>query len=313
MDWLNYQHLLYFWMVARRGSVTRAAEELSLGQPTISAQLRKLEESFGEKLFRRSGRGLVLTDAGRDVLRYADEIFPLGQELLDTVRTRRKEPIRFVVGIADVMPKRVAYRLLEPVLSLRDPVRVVCREDKAERLLIELAAHAYDLVLTDMPPAPGIKLKVFSHLLGECGVTFFAAARLARRFARGFPRSLDAAPLLLPTDNTALRGSLQRWFEALGVRPRIVGEFEDSALLEAFGQAGVGIFPVPTAIERDVRKQYGVTPVGRVDEPIAGFHAVTLERRSKLAAVIAIHEAARRGLFGRKDPGELLGVGNRRA
>ncbi|MBP1684595.1 MAG: Transcriptional regulator, LysR family [Deltaproteobacteria bacterium] len=298
MEWLNYQHLLYFWAVARRGSVTRAAAELGLGQPTISAQLRSLEESLGEKLFRRVGRNLVLTDAGRDVLRYADEIFSLGQELLDTVRGRRKGSIRLAVGVADVVPKRIAYRLLQPVLALPEPVRVLCREDKAERLLMELAAHAFDLVLTDLPPAPTVKLKVFSHLLGECGVSFCASTKLAREYRHGFPRSLDAAPLLLPTENTALRGTLNRWLEEQAIRPRIVGEFEDSALLKAFGQAGVGIFPVPAAIEVDVRKQYGVALVGRVDELRERFYAVSLERRLKHPAVVAITHAARGKLFG---------------
>ena len=298
MEWLNYQHLLYFWAVARRGSVTRAAAELGLGQPTISAQLRSLEENLGEKLFRRVGRNLVLTDAGRDVLRYADEIFSLGQELLDTVRGRRKGSIRLAVGVADVVPKRIAYRLLQPVLALPEPVRVLCREDKAERLLMELAAHAFDLVLTDLPPAPTVKLKVFSHLLGECGVSFCASTKLAREYRHGFPRSLDAAPLLLPTENTALRGTLNRWLEEQAIRPRIVGEFEDSALLKAFGQAGVGIFPVPAAIEVDVRKQYGVALVGRVDELRERFYAVSLERRLKHPAVVAITHAARGKLFG---------------
>ncbi|MFN8626062.1 MAG: transcriptional activator NhaR [Candidatus Binatia bacterium] len=298
MEWLNYQHLLYFWAVAHRGSVTRAAAELGLGQPTISAQLRSLEENLGEKLFRRVGRNLVLTEGGRDVLRYADEIFSLGQELLDTVRGRRKGSIRFAVGVADVVPKRIAYRLLQPVLALPDPVRVICREDKAERLLMELAAHAFDLVLTDLPPAPTVKVKVFSHLLGECGVSFCASAALARTHHRGFPRSLDGAPLLLPTAPTALRRSLNQWLEAQAIRPRIVGEFEDSALLKAFGQAGAGIFPVPTAIEVDVRKQYGVALVGHASDVRARFYAVSLERRLKHPAVVAITHAARGDLFG---------------
>jgi LysR family transcriptional activator of nhaA len=244
------------------------------------------------------GRSLVLTDAGRDVLRYADEIFSLGHELLDTVRGRRKGSIRFVVGIADVLPKLIAYRLLQPVLALPEPVRVICREDKAERLLIELAAHSFDLVLTDVPAAPTLRLKVFSHELGECSVSFCATPKLARRHRRGFPRSLDAAPLVLPTDNTALRGSLNRWFEEQAIRPQVMGEFEDSALLKVFAQAGVGIFPIPTAIEIDVRKQYGVQLVGRVDALRERFYAVSLERRLRHPAVVAITEAARGSLFG---------------
>lgn len=299
MEWLNYQHLFYFWTVAHRGGVTRAAAQLRLGQPTISAQLRSLETSFGTKLFRRVGRSLVLTDAGRDVLRYADEIFPLGQELLDTVRGHRTGSIRFAVGVADVLPKLVAYRLLEPVLALPERMRLICREDKAERLVMDLAAHTFDLVLTDVPPAATLKVKVFSHLLGECGVSFCAAAPLARAHRRGFPRSLDGAPLLLPADNTALKGALDQWLTEQAIRPRVMGEFEDSALLKAFGQAGVGVFPVPTAIETDVRRQYGVELVGRVDTLRERFYAVSLERRLKHPAVVAITKVARGTLFGR--------------
>ncbi len=297
MEWLNYHHLQYFWVVAREGSVTKAAATLRLGQPTISAQLRSLEERLGEKLFRRAGRNLVLTEAGRDVLRYADEIFALGRELLDSVQGRRKGTIRFAVGIADVLPKLVAYRLLQPALALPESIRMICREDKAERLLAALAAHTLDLVLTDKPPAPGLAIKVFTHVLGECGVSFCASTKLARLHRRGFPRSLDAAPLLLPTDNTALRAALDRWFEEQNIRPHVVAECEDSALLKAFGQGGKGIFPVPTVSEDDVRKQYGVEVLGRVDAVRERFYAISLERRLRHPAVVAITAGAREKLF----------------
>ncbi len=298
MEWLNYHHLLYFWVVAREGSVTRAAAELRLGQPTISAQLRALEDSLGEKLFRRVGRNLVLTDVGRDVLRYADEIFSLGRELLDSVKGRPTgRPMRFLVGVCDVVPKIVAYRLLQPALELPEPVRMICREDKSERLLAELALHSFDLVLSDAPIGPTVKIRAFSHLLGECGVTFFGAAKLARAYRRSFPRSLQGAPVLLPTDNTALRRSLDHWFDELGIHPVVRGEFEDSALLKVFGQAGVGIFAVPSVTESEVRERYGVEMIGRVESVRERFYAISGERRLKHPAVIAITEAARSKLF----------------
>ena len=299
MEWLNYHHLLYFWVVACHGSVTRAAAELRLAQPTVSTQLRTLENMLGEKLFARTGRRLVLTDVGRLVFRYADEIFGLGRELLETVKGRPTgQPMRLTVGIADAVPKLIAYRLLGPALTGAEPVRIICREDKPDRLLAQLAVHGLDLVLSDAPIGPTTKVRAFNHLLGECGVTFFAAPALARTCRRGFPRSLGGAPMLLPTDNTALRRSLDDWFESEDIRPRVASEFEDSALLMAFGQAGMGLFPAPSAIERQVRSQYGVVVVGRLDTVRERFYAISGERRLKHPAVVAISEAARQRVFG---------------
>jgi len=299
MEWLNYHHLLYFWVVACHGSVTRAAAELRLAQPTVSTQLRTLEEVLGEKLFARTGRRLVLTDVGRLVFRYADEIFGLGRELLETVKGRPTgQPMRLTVGIADAVPKLIAYRLLGPALTGAEPVRIICREDKPDRLLAQLAVHGLDLVLSDAPIGPTTKVRAFNHLLGECGVTFFATPALARTCRRGFPRSLGGAPMLLPTDNTALRRSLDDWFESEDIRPRVASEFEDSALLMAFGQAGMGLFPAPSAIERQVRTQYGVVVVGRLDAVCERFYAISGERRLKHPAVVAISEAARQRVFG---------------
>ena len=299
MEWLNYHHLLYFWVVACHGSVTRAAAELRLAQSTVSTQLRTLEEVLGEKLFARTGRRLVLTDVGRLVFRYADEIFGLGRELLETVKGRPTgQPMRLTVGIADAVPKLIAYRLLGPALTDAEPVRIICREDKPDRLLAQLAVHGLDLVLSDAPIGPTTKVRAFNHLLGECGVTFFAAPALARTCRRGFPRSLGGAPMLLPTDNTALRRSLDDWFESEDIRPRVASEFEDSALLMAFGQAGMGLFPAPSAIERQVRTQYGVVVVGRLDAVCERFYAISGERRLKHPAVVAISEAARQRVFG---------------
>ena len=298
MEWLNYHHLLYFWTIARTGSVSAAAAELRLAQPTLSGQLRVLEDQLGKKLFQRSGRRLVLTDVGHDVFRYADEIFALGRELMDTVRGRPTGQSRLLlVGVADVVPKLVAYRLLEPALQLSEPVRLVCRADHSERLMADLAVQALDLVISDAPIAPNVKVRAFNHLLGESGVTFFGVPRLATSLRRGFPGSLNGAPILLPVETTVLRRSLDRWFDAHDLHPRVVSEFEDSALLKAFGHAGVGIFPGPTIIEAQIRQQYGVAVLGRTDEVTERFYAITVERRVKNPAIVAICEAAREKLF----------------
>jgi LysR family transcriptional activator of nhaA len=298
MDWLNYHHLLYFWTVAREGSVARASERLRLAQPTISGQIRALEASLGQKLFARAGRGLVLTDFGRMVYRHADEIFSIGRELTEAVKGRPSgRPIRFTVGVADVLPKVVAYRLLEPALRIDEPLRIVCREDKPGPLLAQLALHELDIVLSDAPAPPGVKIRAFNHLLGECGITFLAAPPLAERTRRRFPRSLDGAPMLLPIEGTTLRRSLDEWFDRAGVAPVVAGEFDDSALAKAFGQAGVGIFTAPRVVEAEVRRQYGVRVVGRTEEVRERFYAISVDRRLKHPAVVAISEAARQETF----------------
>ncbi len=303
MEWLNYHHLLYFWTVAREGSVARACKQLHLAQPTISGQIRALENALGEKLFIRSGRSLVLTEVGRMVYRYADEIFSLGRELVDTIRDRPTgRPVRLAVGVADVLPKLIAYRLLEPALSLPEPVQVICYEGKPERLLAELSLHGIDVVLSDAPIGPSVRVRAFNHLLGESSVSFFATVSLVSAHRKRFPGSLDGAPLLLPTDNTTLRRSLDQWFDSQGIRPRVVGEFEDRALLKAFGQAGVGIFPAPTAIEKEVQRQYGVSVVGRLESVRERFYAISVERKLRHPAVVAISEAARNRLFGKSVP-----------
>jgi len=299
MEWLNYHHLLYFWTVARAGGVSAASAELRLAQPTISGQLRMLEEHFGEKLFHRVGRRMELTDVGRLVYRYADEIFTLGRELTDAVRGRPTgRPLRFAVGVADQVPKLIAYRLMEPALKLADPIRLVCQEDKPDRLLADLAVHSLDLVLTDAPMNPSVKVRAFSHLLGECGTTIFAAKALANRYRRNFPKSLDGAPFLMPTENTVLRRSLDQWLAQHDLRPTVISEFEDSALLGAFGERGIGLFAAPTAIEGEVRRQYGVQVIGRLDQVRERFYAISVERRLKHPAVLAISEAAKEKLFG---------------
>lgn len=298
MEWLNYHHLRYFWAVAREGTVASAAALLRRSQPTISAQIHELEESLGEKLFMRAGRRLLLTDMGRQVFRYAEDIYSLGKELMDSVKGRPTgRPLRLVVGISDALPKLMARRLLEPALRLPEPVRLVCVEDRPERLLADLALHELDVVLSDSPATPNVNVRVFNHLLGECGVTFFGARRHAA-LRRGFPRSLNGAPLLVPTKNTTLRRNLDEWFEALDVRPLIVGEFQDSALLKVFGQTGEGVFAAPSAIEREVTKQFRTPVIGRTKKLRERFYAISVERKIQHPAVVAISEAARGKIFG---------------
>lgn len=295
---LNYHHLQYFAAVARDGSIARAARRLGLSQPTISAQLRELERNLGEPLFDRLGRGLVLTEMGRAVARYAEEIFRLGDELVATVRGRAAgPPLRFTVGISDSLPKLSTYRLLAPALALPDRGRLVLRIDKTERLLGDLAIHALDLVLADQPVPPGFRVRAFNHLLGECGVTVFAAPRLAPRWRGRFPAGLAGAPFVLPTENTALRRSLDQWFAASGVHPSVVAEVEDMAMLQVLGQAGVGLFAAPSVAEAAIRRQYGVQVVGRLDAVRERFYAITVERRLRHPAAVAISETARGELF----------------
>ncbi|HYI08190.1 MAG TPA: transcriptional activator NhaR [Thermoanaerobaculia bacterium] len=297
MEWLNYHHLLYFWVVAREGSIASATRKLNLTQPTISAQLRQLEDSLGEKLFEKSGRGLVLTEAGTVALRYADEIFALGRELRDTLRDRPTgKPLRVTIGIADVVPKIVAWRMLSPAFAAAAEIEMVCREASSEILLGLLGQHEVDLVVTDAP-ASGKTLRAYNHLLGESGTTFFAAPALANSVKKQFPQSLDGAPLLLPGEGTQLRRGLELWLDATGIAPRRVGIFDDLALMTAFGSAGTGIFPAPTAIERETEQQYGVKVVGRLPEVKERFYAVSGERKIKNPIVSAITSAARREVF----------------
>src|SRR5436190_21081707 len=298
MDRLNYHHLLYFWTVAREGTVARAAKKLRLAQPTISGQIHTLEGALGERLFERAGRGLRLTEMGQVVLGYADEIFALGRELAENMKGQPTgRPLQLAVGVADGMPKLVAYRLIEPALALPQPVRLMVHEQSTERLLAALALHELDVVLTDRVAPPGLSVRAFNHLLGDCGVTLFASREIASRCRRRFPRALDGVPFLMPGETSTLRRVLEQWFEKQKIRPRIVGEFADSALIKVFGQAGKGVFAAPSIIEESVRRQYGVTIVGRLDGARERFYAVSAERRLKHPAVIAITESARRELF----------------
>ncbi len=298
MDWLNYHHLLYFWTVAKEGSVTAAAVALGLSQPTISGQIKLLEESLDEKLFRRVGRNLELTEMGKVAFRYAEEIFSLGKEMKDLFAGRTAHrPEKLVIGVSDLVPKLVLHRLIAPALSMEEPVRVTCREDKTERLLAELSIHDLDLVLAEAPIAGQASVRAFNHLLGESGVSFFGKPDLARRYGARFPEGLDDAPLLVPTPNTLLRRSLEHWFTDIGIRPRVVAEFEDSALLKAFGAEGAGIFPGPSAIEQEICDVYRVDALGRTERVVERFYAITVERRIKHPAVRLICDNAKQFLF----------------
>jgi LysR family transcriptional activator of nhaA len=294
MEWLNFHHLRYFWTVAREGSVSRAAKELRLTQPTVSEQIHALEESFGEKLLQRKGRGIGLTDVGKTVYRFADEIFALGSDLQDTLRGRPTgKPSRLVVGIADVVPKLAAFRILEPVLRMEEEVRLVCTEDKPERLLDQLAAHELDLVLADAPIGPSHPSRAYNHLLVECRVAIFGTAKLARAARRRFPASMAEMPLLLPTPGTALRRSLDSWLDEHGIVPNVVGEFQDSALVVAFGELGAGLFAAPESIMADALKARGLSKVGVIPQLRERYYAISVERRLKHPAVLAIASAAR--------------------
>lgn len=303
MEWVNYHHLLYFWVVAREGGLVAAGKVLRLSHPTLSAQIHALEDRLGEKLFTKVGRKLALTETGRVVYRYAEEIFTLGREMVETVEGRSTgKPRRLDVGITDVVPKLVVRRLLDPALSASEPVRLVCHEQPFEKLLGDLALHALDIVISDAPVPVGSNVRAFSHLLGETGVSFFGTPALVSRFRRGFPGSLDGAPMLLPLEQLTLRRALEQWFDRHGVRPAVVAEFEDSALLKQFGADGVGIFASPTVVEDEVKAQFGVQLLGRAPEVKERYYAISVERRLKNPAVVAILEAARHEMFGRPAP-----------
>jgi LysR family transcriptional activator of nhaA len=289
---------MYFWMVVREGGIQQAGRRLRLAHPTISVQIKQLEESLGEQLFDRTHRKLELTEAGRVAYRYADEIFSLGREFMEALAGHPTgRPARLAVGISDAMPKLIVRNLLDPALRLPSPVRLLCLEDRYDRLLGELATNRLDVILADTPVAPSSGVKAFNHLLGECGVTFFAHPRLASKIGSDFPRSLDGAPMLLPTSTTSLGRAIPQWCEKNDLRPEVVAEFDDTALMKTFGQDSVGVFCSPSVMETEVKRQYGVEVIGRADDLREQFYAISPERRLKNPAVMAICEAARGELF----------------
>lgn len=296
---INYKQLHQFWTVSKAGALQRAAEQLHLTPQTLSGQIAALEQSLGVLLFRRAGRRLELTDTGRLVRSYADEIFEIGNELEEALRGAagpRATPFR--VGLSEVVPKSLACQLLSPALELPEALRLVCREDKLSRLLGELAVHRLDLVLSDRPMPVGTDVKAYSHKLGECGLAFFATPTLHARQAAPFPRCLDATPFLAPGEDTAVRAPLWRWLDAARVQPRVIGEFDDSALMKAFGAAGRGYFVAPTAVSTEIQRHYGVVEVGRTSEVIERFYAISVQRRITHPAIRAIGEMARTRVFG---------------
>ena len=294
---INFKHLHYFWVVAKEGGISRASERLHLTPQTISGQLSLLEEQLGESLFHRTGRNLKLTDTGRLALSYAEEIFSLGGELEEMVRNFPTSRLQtFKVGVADVIPKSIAFHLLQPAMQLTDPIHIVCREGSLKSLLAELAVHRIDLVIADGPIPQGVSVRGFNHPLGDCGISFFSTRSMARKLAKGFPHSLDGVPMLLPGEATAIRGALMQWLESQRIHPHIVGEFDDSALMKAFGQAGVGVFMAPTPIAEEVQQQYDVVPIGQTDEVRDRYYAISVERKISHPAVAAVTESARNWL-----------------
>jgi LysR family transcriptional regulator, transcriptional activator of nhaA len=286
MSNLNYKHLHYFWVVAHEGSMTRAAERLGVAVQTISGQLSLLERNLGKALFVSQGRGLALSDAGRLALGYADQIFQLGDALEEAVATADSgSTLRLRTGISDGIPKLLAYRLLASVLAMPEDVRLICNEGSFEPLLAELALHHLDLVLTDRPAPVGGNLKVFSNRLGDFAAGLFGSTALVKRYAPGFPGSLNGAPLFLPTRQNALRGRIDRWIESNGIRPRIVGEFQDSALLGTFGRAGLGIFPAPLALAEQVAEQLDAQALGEMTGVSEQIYAISNERRIRHPAI----------------------------
>ncbi|WP_291980519.1 LysR family transcriptional regulator [Luteitalea sp.] len=298
MHWLNYHHLLYFWTVVREGSVSKAAVTLHLSQPTVSAQVRMLEQALGQQLFLRKGRTQLLTDVGRTVYGYADDIFGIGREMMKTLEGRgswRAAPL--TVGIANAVPKLVVYRLLRPVITQPDPMRLVCLEDDPEQLIAKLATYTMDVVIANVQAPAYLPIKVFNHLLGESDIAFFAPAAVARRLRRQFPRSLHKAPMLMPTTNSPLRHALEDWFGRHKIAPAVVGEFEDSALMKVFGQAAGCVFPAPAAVADDVAEFYGGRFVGKAEGVRERYYVISVERRLRHPGVVAMTDVAREEIF----------------
>jgi LysR family transcriptional regulator, transcriptional activator of nhaA len=293
MEWFNYHHLRYFWAVAKQGSLKEAARKLHVSQPSISAQVKELEETLGEPLFRRAGRANVLTDAGQIALRYADEIFALGSELINTIKQRPgAQSLRLYVGIADALPKLITNEILKPVFAMPQNVYVICREGKLEDLLAQLASHRLDIVLADEPATSVLNIRCFSHLLGESGVTFCARGKLAARLRPGFPKSLHGAPALLPAENSAMRRSLEQWFQRHRITPRVIAEFEDAALMKVMAADGGAFIPVSTAVLDEALTRYGLRVIGPAEQCNDPYYAITGERRITHPAVVVITDSA---------------------
>lgn len=298
MSALNYKHLYYFWMVAKSGGISRAGERLHLTPQTVSGQITYFEDVLGYKLFNRVGHRLDLSESGRIVFEYAEKIFSIGEELQEIIASPTAgRPAAFRVGVSDAVPKSIAYRLLEPAVRMKNPPLISCQEGKLSELLAELAILKLDIVIADSAIPQNLGIKGYSHLLGESSISFFASKNLVRKLKGDFPACMNGAPMLLPGKDAAVRAQLLRWFEKQGIAPRCVGEFDDGALLKAFGQVGIGIFSAPSVICKEVCQQYGVVEIGQATELVEQFFAISVERRLTHPSVKAISSAARNELF----------------
>ena len=298
---MNFKHLHYFWAAAKAGGVMRAGEQLHTTPQTLSGQIKLLEESLGRKLFKKRGRELELTEDGRVALGYADDIFALGAALESALRVHRESGprvIEFRVGVVDTVAKSVAYRLLEPALNMDQKVRLICHEWKFDELLAELALHRLDLVIADQPLSRRVSVKAFNHVLGRSSMSFFSAPTLKRSLRGAFPACLNGAPMLVPSAGASVRLQLDAWLTRQQLHPRVVAEFDDGALMQAFGREGRGVFMSPSVLEEETARQYGVQVVGRSDELVEEFFAISVERRISHPCVAAITSAARGALFG---------------
>ena len=291
MDWLNYHHLLNFWLVTREGSVQKASELLHVTPASVSIQIKQLERSLGVKLLQKQGRGLVPTALGVEVAEYANEIFSTGRELVEWLKggaTGRVRELR--VGIRDAMPKLVAFRLLQPAIELDPSLKLVCIESEMPKLVADLAIHKLDVILTDAPLDPLYKVQAYSHRLGDSGVVIMGTAELVKRHRRGFPNSLDGAPFLMQTSSNVLRRQMDQWFGGLHLVPNIRGEFDDSAMMKIAARQGLGLFPTPECIRDEVANIYGLETLGVAEGVKDRFYAISTERKLKHPAVLAIRE-----------------------
>lgn len=297
MEWLNYHHLYYFWTVAHEGSIARASEKIKLSQPTLSAQIHQLEENMGKLLFKREGRGLILTEVGRFVLQYADEIFRLGNDMLDALGDRGDSGrIRMQVGIADIIPKLIAHHILASAVNYKNGIRLLCHEDKSEALVMALATHKLDLVISESPVSSLSRVKVFSHLIGESQIALFGVKKFFQ-LRKKFPQSLDGAPMLLPSADTVSRRQIDSWLDQASIKPKIVGEFDDMALLKIFAASGAGLFFAPQLLQVDLKKQYAVEKIGDAVGLKDSYYAITVARKIKHPVVSFVLENARTDFF----------------
>lgn len=296
---LNYKHLHYFWTVAKAGSISQASKRLHITPQTISGQLSLFETVIGEALFNRTGRRFELTERGKVVLAYADEIFSLGLALEEILRSNAKKlPLQFKVGVCDSVPKSIAYQLISPALKEHTTIQIICKEGNMSNLLSELAVHKLDIVIADSAMPPHLNVRAFNHLLGECGLAFFATAELAAKLMqKPFPKCLHGAPMLLPGADDAVRPPLMRWLNAQHIQPNIIGEFDDGALMKVFGEAGAGVFAAPASAANRIEQTQNVVNLGFTKEVTKKFYAISVERHLTHPAVVTISNAAKQALF----------------